>query len=112
MVAALGLTANITVGLWARSTVESVAYDTARRIAETPRGVDTAAQARVAVSNARTALGPTGSRVDLIVESTGPEEVRLRVRYPGVGLLPRLVRSGPVVGAIDRVVSVRREGAT
>jgi hypothetical protein len=112
MVAGLGLGSNVAVGLWARSTVEAVAYDTARRIAETPRSADVTAQSAAALRNARSGLGPLAAQVDLRVLSTGPDDVDVLVRYPGVRLVPRLVRAGPVVGAIDRTLTVRREGRT
>jgi hypothetical protein len=35
--------------------------------------------------------------------------VALRVRAPGVGLLPAMVDTGPMVGALDRTIVVRRE---
>jgi len=110
MVAGIGLGANVAIGLWARSTVEAVAYDTARRIAETPRSADIGTQSAAALRNARSGLGPLAAQVDLQVVSTGPEDVQVRVRYPGVRLVPRLVRTGPVVGAVERTLTVRREG--
>lgn len=110
MVAGLGLGSNVAVGLWARSTIEAVAYDTARRIAETPRSADVGAQSNAALRNARSGLGPLAAQVDLRVLSTGPDDVEVLVRYPGVRLVPRLLRAGPAVGALDRTVSLRREG--
>lgn len=108
-VGGIGVATNAGLGLWTRSTVESVAYDTARRVAETPSGSDTVTQSRRAVTNARRTLGPVESMVGLHFESTGPDEVALRVTYPGVGLLPRFVGGGPIVGAIDRRIVVHRE---
>ena len=108
-VGGIGVAANAGLGLWTRSTIESVAYDTARRVAETPSGRDPAAQSRLALVNARHTLGPVESRVGLHFESTGPDEVALRVTYAGVGLLPRLVGGGPTIGAIDRRIVVHRE---
>ena len=100
---------NVAVGLWTRSTVEAVAYDAARRVASTPAGDDAADRARSAVADARRLLGPYGSRVDLEFESLGPRSVVLHVRAPGATLLPRMVDAGPVVGALDRRVVIRRE---
>jgi hypothetical protein len=105
----IGVAANAGLGLWTRSTIESVAYDTARRVAETPSGRDPVAQSHLAVVNARRTLGPVESTVGFHFESTGPDEVALRVTYPGVALLPRFVGGGPIVGAIDRRIVVHRE---
>ena len=109
VVALVGLAANVAVGLWTRSTVDAVADDAARRVASTPAGADVHARATDAVAAARRLLGPYGSRVGLTFESLGPRSVVLRVRAPGVSLLPRMIRGGPVVGAVDRRVVVRRE---
>jgi hypothetical protein len=106
----IGLAVNVTLGLWTRSTVDAVTYDAARRVASTPVGDDVGARARRATADARHQLGPYGSRVDLAFESLGPPRVVLHVRAPGVALLPRMLGGGPVVGAIDRRVVVRREG--
>jgi hypothetical protein len=110
VMAVLGLAANVVLGLWTRTTVDGITYDAARRVASTPAGEDPAARARQATAEARRLLGPYGSRVDLSFESLGPPTVVLHVRAPGVGLLPRMLGGGPVVGAIDRRVAVRREG--
>lgn len=105
----VGLAANVALGLWTRSTVDAVAYDAARRVASTPTEGDAASRAREASAAARRLLGPHGSKVQLTFESLGPPSVVLRVRAPGVSLLPRMVRGGPVVGALDRRIIIRRE---
>jgi hypothetical protein len=101
--------ANVSIGLWTRSTVDAAASDAARRIASTPPDVDVRARVAEALTTARHELGAYGRRVALDVESVGPPAVVLHVRAPGADLLPRLVRGGPVVGSIDRRIVVRRE---
>ncbi len=113
VVALLGFAANVTLGLWTRSTVDAVAYDAARRVAisDTQGPTDAAAIEADAVTDARALLGGYGSRVQMeFVDSDDPERVVLHLRAPGVSLLPKLIRGGPVVGAIDREIVVRREG--
>ncbi|MFM7509497.1 MAG: hypothetical protein ACKO5A_08110 [Actinomycetota bacterium] len=110
MVGGIGLAVNVTVGLWARATVEAVAYDSARRIAERPAGVDPGQHARDTLANARRNLGPMGATVEFGVVDAGGDSVGVRVRYPGVRLVPQLLRSGPVVGAVDRTITLHREG--
>ncbi len=105
----IGLAANVTIGLWARTTVESVAYDTARRIAETPAGADPARHAQSSVANARRALGPLAASVELVPVAPDPDHAGVRVRYGGVRLVPRLLDGGATVGAIDRTIVLRRE---
>ena len=109
VVGGIGLTANVTVGLWARATVESVAYDAARRLAERPTGADPARHDREVLANARRSLGPAAATVQMTVVAGPGDSVGVRVRYPGVRLVPRLLRAGPVVGAIDRTITLRRE---
>ena len=109
MIGGIGVAANVTIGLWARTTVESVAYDTARRIAETPAGADPRRHAEAALANARRSLGPLVADVDLDLVDPGADHVGVRVRYGGVRLVPRLLDGGPVVGSIDRTITVRRE---
>jgi hypothetical protein len=104
----LGFAANLTLGLWTRSTVDAVAYDAARDLATAPRATDPDTAARTAITRARSMLGPYGDRVDFDV-TINDEAVALRVRAPGVGLLPAMVDTGPMVGALDRTIVVRRE---
>lgn len=104
----LGFAANLTLGLWTRSTVDAVAYDAARDLATAPRTTDPDTAARTAITRARSMLGPYGDRVDFDV-TINDEAVALRVRAPGVGLLPAMVDTGPMVGALDRTIMVRRE---
>lgn len=115
MIAMLGFAANVTLGLWTRTTVDAVAYDAARRVATAPAEVegDPAAQLateQIAIDHARETLGTFGEQVELEFEPTDPDRVVLHVRSPGVGLLPRLLGGGAIVGEIDRRIVVRREG--
>ena len=114
VIAMLGFAANVAIGLWTRSTVDSVAYDAARSVATAPSAVtsDAASQGRVeadAIDAAKDQLGDLGDRVELGFES-GVDVVVLHVRAPGTALLPRMIGGGPVVGAIDRRIVIRREG--
>lgn len=110
LMALLGLAVNVSLGLWTRSTVDSVAYDAARDVATAPSGSDAAGVRAAATQRAKALLGPYGRRVDLTFEGPSTEPtVTLRVRAPGVSLLPRMLGSGPVVGALDRRIVVTRE---
>lgn len=110
----IGLTANVALGLWIRSTVDSIAHDAAIQVASAPQSTnataDRAAVQRSALENARRLLGEYGDEVTLtFIDSGDPMLVTLHIRAPGMNLLPRMITSGPVVGSIDRVIVVRRE---
>lgn len=112
VLALVGLTADVALGLWTRTTVDSVAYDAARHVATAPAEVPEHQARRQAVERARSLLGSYGNRVELTFEeATGGEVVVLRVRAPGVSLLPKLVDGGPAVGAIDRRIVMTKEPA-
>jgi hypothetical protein len=104
----LGLAVNVTLGLWLRSTVDAIAYDTARRVATTPADVDRQAAAATAIEDARRVLGAHARQVEMRFESLD-DPVRLHVRSPGVDLLPAMVEGAPTVGAIDRRIVVHSE---
>lgn len=111
VVGLLGLLSNVALGLWTRTTIDAVAYDAAREVATSPTHLSRDQVERRALGRARSLLGPVGEDVvfrfeDLHDEST----VALRVRAPGVSLLPRLIGSGPTVGEIDRRIVMTREG--
>jgi len=113
----LGLCVNVTLGLWTRSTVDSIAYDAVSDVASSPdaaspelRPPTLAAVEAAAIDRARAALGPFGDEVELTFEHPDASVLVLHVRAPGVSLLPRFLGSGPVVGAVDRRLVVRREG--
>lgn len=107
----LGLLVNVSLGLWTRSTIDSIAYDAAREVATRPSGVSREDAAARALSSARSVLGPIADDVELHFEwgGMGSSDVALRVRSPGVALLPRLIDGGPTVGAIDRRIVVVEE---
>ncbi len=110
VVATLGVASNVALGLWTRTTVDAVAYDAARSVATAPSTADRARTATAATSRARDLLGAHGRTTELTFEDLGnDEQVALRVRSPGVKLLPRLIGGGPTVGAIDRRIVVQRE---
>lgn len=110
VMALVGLAANVTLGLWSRSTVDSVAYDAARQVATAPAGSDPRTEAAEATARARSVLGALGRQVELRFEGRPDGEfVVLHVRAPGVALLPRIVDGGPTVGALDRRIVMARE---
>lgn len=109
--ATIGLSANVALGLWVRSTVDSVAYDAATWVASadtattSPRALE-----RTAIDNARELLGEYGHQVSLaFIDDGDPMTISLHVRAPGVSMLPRMFGGGPVVGSIDRIITVGRE---
>ena len=104
----VGLCANVCLGLWTRSTVEAVAQDAARDLAASPAGTLDAGRIDVVLARARDRLGPTAADTELHVERLD-DRVGLRVRHPGVALLPRMVGDAPAIGAIDELVVVGRE---
>ena len=118
VVAMLGFAANVALGLWARSTIDSIAYDAARSVATAPGTGTTDASALSArsraegeaITSATQLLGPIGNAVQMQFESGDPDWVVLHVRAPGVSLLPRVIGGGPVVGSTDRRIMIRREG--
>lgn len=105
----VAVAANVAIGLWARTTVEAVTEDAARRVARAPHDADLAAVAADAARDARRLLGRHGRRIHLEWIELGADRVQLRVRSPGAPLLPRVAGSAIAVGELDRVVSVRRE---
>jgi hypothetical protein len=110
VVSMVGFAANVCVGLWTRSTVDSIAYDAARAVATAPLGSDPVATQRTAVRRAKSLLGDYGDRVSLTFEHQPDSPVVvLRVRTPGTTLMPRLFSTVPVVGAIDRRIVVTKE---
>ena len=117
VIAMLGFAASVTIGLWTRSTVDSIAYDAARSVATSPTTgpADAMTQSRAqveidAIRAAKDQLGDLGDQVDLQFEAARADQVVLHVRAPGNALLPRMIGGGPVVGAIDRRIVIRREG--
>ena len=109
VMALVALSANVALGLWTRSTVDAVAYDVARDVATAPSGTDVRVEADEALRRATAILGPYGSSVSLHFERLDEEAVALRVRARGVALLPRIVDGGPIVGGLDRRITMQRE---
>lgn len=108
--ALVGFAADVSLGLWTRSTVDAIAYDAARDVATAPSGTDPHAVAAAAIRRARELLGRHGRDVELRFEHAPDSAVVvLRVRAPGTRLLPRVIGGGPVVGAIDRRIVMARE---
>ena len=113
----LGLCVNVALGLWTRSTVDSIAYDAVSDVASSPdaaspevRPPALAAAEAAAIDRARATLGSFGDDVEMTFEHPDATVLVLHVQAPGVSLLPRFLGSGPVVGAVDRRLVVRREG--
>lgn len=91
---------HVTVNLWVRSTIMSVAEDAAYRIATSPPG----SEGQV-LSRAREMLGSHASKVRLSVESgAGSPQVVVHVTAEPLGLLRDIE-----IGAIDERVIVRTE---
>jgi hypothetical protein len=119
MIAMLGFAANVTLGLWTRSTVDAIAYDAARDLATSvdamsdEMGDDPTARLhaeRAAAAHVRASLGRVGRDVEVTFEHTVADDVViLHVRAPGVSLLPRMIGGGPIVGRLDRRIVIRRE---
>ncbi|MEI7887438.1 MAG: hypothetical protein WCJ04_08605 [Actinomycetes bacterium] len=115
MIAMLGFASNVSLGLWTRSTVDSVAFDAARRVATAP-AADQESAAKLsqiesaALDQARQELGSYGQRVILEFEHPNSTVVVLHVRSPANGLLPRLMSNAPILGAVDHRILIRKEG--
>ncbi|MCO5317282.1 MAG: hypothetical protein M9942_02495 [Microthrixaceae bacterium] len=110
----LGLAVNVSLGLWSRTRTESIAYETVRRVATAPPESDGPTRRIQALERACDELGERCGEVELrfVHDDSGPDMVALRVRSPGVGLLPRFIAGGgPVVAGLDRTIRMHREGA-
>lgn len=109
----LGLACNVALGLWSRTTTESIAYEAARSVATAEPGVDQEAVREQALERACDLLGNNCADVDLHFEPTAADQpmVALHVSAPGVAVLPRFIADGgPVVGELNRTIRIRREG--
>ena len=114
VVALVGVLANVAIGLWVRSTVDSVAFDAAQSVATADDSGDSpsalAANEQEAISRARELLGAYGNRVDFeFIDSGSPTVIALRVRAPGTSLMPRMFAESMVIGKMDRTILVRSE---
>ena len=108
LLALVSFAADVGIGLWARSAVDAAAADAARELAALPSGQESPERTADAVNRAVATLGPFGARVRMSVGSSD-QAVAVHVVAPALGLLPRVVGGGSVVGGIDRTVVVRRE---
>ncbi len=106
----LGVGTNLAVGLWTRSVVDAVAYDTARDVATAPPNADQVATRAAALERARAALGDFGRRVRFeFVSPPDADHVVLHVEAPANSVLPAAITGGTIVGPLDRRIVVRRE---
>lgn len=107
----LGLASSVAVNLWARSSIESIAYETALEVATAPPEADLELVRRHALADACSLLGERCSDVRLsFVDSDADPMVQLRVQASASGLLPRMIAaSGSVVGDLDRTIRIHKE---
>ena len=102
----------LTLNLYATSTVTAAGFDAARTVAS--RRVDHANRAEVAAAQAaatetlRTMLGETGRHAD-VSWTVGTEVVRLRLVVDAPGVLPSELAGGAGPRRIDRTFVVRIE---
>lgn len=110
----LGVCANVALGLWSRSTTESIAYEAAWMVATAPTDADPHQVRAAARDRACEMLGSRCGVVTLSFDDPGDTAnagvVEVRVVAPGVRLLPRMVAAaGPIVAPLDRTIRIRRE---
>lgn len=108
LIAFVGTAANVGLGLWARAAVDAAAADAGRRLAAAPADRRAASDRAEVLARAVAQLGPFGRRVRMSATDLG-DQVTVHVTAPAIGLLPRLVRGGALVPALDRRIVVRRE---
>lgn len=107
--ALLFLAAHVLLNLWAISTVDAVAHDAALEVALAPASAERFAVEAQALSRARASLGRYGEQVSLSFVPADDGAVALRVRAPGLRLLPSLLADGLGVEGVDRTVVVQSE---
>ena len=107
----VGLASNVAIGLWDRSSIESLAYDAAREVATSDPSADQSVVRSLALERACDQLGDRCAEVSMrFTHTTGDPMVQLHVSAPGVALLPRMIaRHGPVVGGLERTIRIHRE---
>lgn len=106
----LGLAVNVALGLWSRSTVDAIAYDTARYVATADPDLDDSTVKAEALERANRLLGSRAAEVSMKFTSRpGDDQVELRVESPGVALMPRMISAAPMVGGLDRRIVMYRE---
>ena len=101
--------AQITVALMGRTTVESVAYDAARRVATAPLEMPRADAEQRALDNARHLLGRRADAVELRFLPSTDDRVVLQVRAPGTRVLPSALGDQGEFGRLDRRIVLVRE---
>ena len=107
--ALLCVAAQITVALMGRTTVESVAYDAARRVATAPLEMPRADAEQRALDNARHLLGRRADSVELRFLPSTDDRVVLQVRAPGTRVLPSALGDQGEFGRLDRRIVLVRE---
>lgn len=107
--ALVSVAAQITVALMGRTTVESVAYDAARRVATAPPETSRADAEQRALDNARRLLGRRSDAVELRFLPSADDRVVLQVRAPGTRVLPSALGDRGEFGRLDRRIVLVRE---
>jgi hypothetical protein len=105
MLLCLLFSAQVLIGLYARSVVTAAAFDAARSVAGADVASDPGAPAR-AEAGARARLGGFGRQLSFLWREVGPDRVVLEVRGRTPAFLPRGLQPTSV---IDRTVIVRVE---
>lgn len=104
----------LTVDLYARSSVSAAGYDAARSVAARNVDHDDPASVRRAVAHAeqgfRDLLGDLGRDAE-VTWQVDAEQVRLRVRADSPTIVPRALEADTGLGRIDRTFVVRIEEA-
>ncbi len=107
----LGVVVNVSLGLWERTTTESIAYEAARAAATAPGDADVEAVRAQALDRACALLGPRCAEVTMrFTDHPTDAMVELHVDAPGVRLLPAMVAdAGPIVADLHRRIRLTRE---
>ncbi|MEZ5320649.1 MAG: type II secretion system F family protein [Microthrixaceae bacterium] len=101
---------HVLLNLWIMSQVDTVAHDAAVDVAVSgASGASLSAVQAAAIHEARTALGSYGSTVLLDFSESRDDRVALRVRAPGIDLLPLGLSAATGIGRMDRTIVVERE---
>jgi len=100
VMATLAVAVDVSLGLWSRSRIESIAYDAARSVATAPSGTDVPAARQQAIERACKLIGPDCGGVHLTFESVPlSPAVVLRVVAPDSAFVP----------GVDRRIRIQRE---
>lgn len=101
---------HVLLNLWLQSSIHAVAVDAATQVAVTPvmSPSEQAAAEREALDSATANLGNYADSITLeFIDSSGAEDVVLRVSGEGFDLLPGGARLG--IGQLDHEIRVARE---